>query len=208
MAVERKKTGLLGGSFDPVHLAHIALADAAYRTLNLDDIQLIPAGNPWQRAPLEVDSAHRLAMLALAVEKRDWLQINPIEIERSGPTYTIDTLEALPRDAVYYWILGSDQLENFCSWHRWRDIAQHAHLIVASRPGSPGAVPAALNQHLRSIGRTVTHIPFTPMAISATAIRKRLEHGKSADHFLNPAVAAYIRQHRLYKNDVGPQHTV
>jgi len=208
MAIVKKKTGLLGGSFDPVHIAHIALADAAYHTLGLDDIQLIPTGNPWQRAPLAADSTHRLAMLQLAVENRDWLRINPIEIERNGPTYTIDTLEALPSDVDYHWILGSDQLENFCSWHRWREIAQHARLIVANRPGSPATVPAPLDHYLRSIGRTVTHLPFTPMAISATMIRERLKNGKSADHFLNPAVASYIRQHRLYDGDVAPQHTV
>lgn len=208
MGIERKKTGLLGGSFDPVHIAHIALADAAYHTLGLDSIQLIPAGNPWQRAPLAVASAHRLAMLRLAVENREWLQINPIEIERTGPTYTIDTLEAMPPDTDYYWILGSDQLENFCSWHRWRDIVKRVCLVVASRPGSHSTVPAPLEQYLRSIGRTVTQLPFTPMSISATLIRERLEHGKSVDHLLNPAVAAYIRQHRLYDGNVVSEHTV
>lgn len=208
MAIERKKIGLLGGSFDPIHLAHIALADAAYQTLDLDSVQLIPAGNPWQRAPLAADSAHRLAMLKIAVEERAWLRINTIEIERNGPTYTIDTLETLPSGIDYYWILGSDQLKNFCSWHRWREITQHVRLVVASRPDNSDTVPVPLDQYLRSIGRTVTYLPFTPMAISATTIRERLVHGKSADHFLNPAVAAYIRQHRLYEDDVGSQHTV
>lgn len=208
MVVKQKKTGLLGGSFDPVHVAHIALADAAFNTHNLDEIQLIPAGNPWQRAPLAASSAHRLNMLKLATEQRDWLHINPLEIDRDGPTYTIDTLELLPTDAEYYWILGSDQLENFCTWHRWSDIVDLVQLMVAKRPGTPDKIPAPLYQYLQSIGRTITRLPFTPMAISATAIRARLARGITADDFLNPAVIAYIRQHHLYEDDVESKHTV
>lgn len=203
MAVTRKKTGLLGGSFDPVHVAHIALADAAYHTLGLDSVQLIPAGNPWQRAPLAASAHHRLAMLKLAAGQRTWLHINPIEISRSGPTYTIDTIEQLSQDSDYYWILGSDQLENFCSWHRWRDIAQRVSLVVARRPGTSLTAPEPLEEYLNSLGQAVIHLPFNPQAVSATEIRTRLAQGKCADHFLDPAVAAYIRHHRIYTDAPG-----
>src|SRR5690554_3513638 len=110
MAIAPRKTGLLGGSFDPVHIAHIKLAQAAYDMLGLDKVQLIPAGNPWQRAPLTAHSSHRLAMLKLAIGQRDWLHVNTVEIDRNGPTYTIDTLKTLPSGVAYCWILGSDQL--------------------------------------------------------------------------------------------------
>src|SRR5690554_3015558 len=141
MAIARPKIGLLGGSFDPVHRAHIALAETAYHELDLNKIHLIPAGNPWQRAPLAATTQHRLAMLHLAAKEHPWLHVNPIEIERSGPTYTIDTLNALDPDPDYYWLLGADQLNNFCSWQAWQDIAKRVHLVVAQRPASTTAVP-------------------------------------------------------------------
>ncbi len=208
MAVIRQKIGLLGGSFDPVHIAHVALAETAYHTLGLNKVELIPAGNPWQRAPLSADKQHRLAMLKLAIGQRAWLHINTMEIERRGPTYTIDTLKELPAGPDYYWILGSDQLNNFCSWHAWRDITQRVYLVVARRPESTVDAPEPLQQYLHSIDKKIIHLPFSPQAISATEIRERLTQGKPADRFLDPAVAAYIRQHRLYEGDVETQLTV
>lgn len=204
MAIARPRIGLLGGSFDPVHRAHIALAESAHQALGLDEVQLIPAGNPWQRAPLAADTQHRLAMLNLAAKKYPWLQINPIETERSGPTYTIDTLEALSPDADYYWILGADQLNNFCSWRAWQKITECVHLVVAQRPDSADEPPAALQQQLQAIDKALIHLPFSPQDVSATEIRRRLAQGKPADIFLDPAVAAYIQQHQLYGDVVEP----
>lgn len=184
------------------------LAEAAWRELSLDQVQLIPTGNPWQRAPLHADGAHRLAMLERAVGKRQWLQLNTLEIKRDGPTYTIDTLKQLPSGNDYYWILGSDQLNNFCTWRSWCDIAQRVHLVVAARPGNPLHTPQALEQHLRSLNRSIIHLPFSPQPISATTIRSLLAQGKSADAYLDPAVATYIRQHQLYTGDVANELTV
>lgn len=204
----RRRTGLLGGSFDPVHVAHIALADTAYTHLGLDDVQLIPAANPWQRAPLAASGTHRIAMLKLAIGSRRWLHVNPVEIQRGGQTFTIDTLRGLPDTADYYWILGADQLVNFCSWQSWREVSALAQLVVANRPGSPIQIPEALDHHLRAINRTVIELPFSPLDISATEIRRRLSRHEPVDHFLAPAVMAYIRQHRLYDGDVPPEHTL
>lgn len=208
MDLVRRKTGLLGGSFDPVHIAHIALAKAAYQQLNLDEVQLLPAGDPWQRAPLIASPAHRLAMLRLAARHHAWLNVNTIEIERHGLTYTIDTLQQLPADVDYYWILGSDQLENFCTWHAWQDIVQRVRLAVAQRPGSSVRIPETLHQYLQSVGRSIIHLPFTPQAVSATEIRSRLAQGDNAEKFLDPDVAAYIRQHRLYAGHTDIKLTV
>lgn len=208
MAVVRPRIGLLGGSFDPVHRAHIMLAKAARQKLSLDAVQLIPTGNPWQRAPLQADEHHRLAMLKCAVGQCQWLQVNTVEIDRNGPTYTIDTVNQLPLGIDYYWILGSDQLNNFCTWRAWRDIAQRVHLVVAQRPDSPISVPPPLEEHLRSLSRSIIHLPFRPQAVSATHIRTLLAQGQSADRYLDPAVATYIRQHQLYKGDVDHTLTV
>ena len=194
-----KKTGLLGGSFDPVHLAHIALAKAACRALRLDEVDLIPAANPWQRKPLAATAAQRLAMLELAIAGENCLRINPIEIKRGGETRTIDTINSLPENIDYTWILGADQLANFCSWHCWQDIAARVKLAVAQRPGTPLAPPPPLMRHLAALNRTLIELPFEPVSISASAIRERLAQGLPTQGLLHVAVAQYIEQNKLYQ---------
>ncbi|WZB77024.1 nicotinate (nicotinamide) nucleotide adenylyltransferase [Achromobacter insuavis] len=190
---------MLGGSFDPVHVAHVALADNALRALGLAQVQLIPAANPWQRAALNATEDQRRAMLELAIAGHDGLVVNPIELERGGATYTIDTLRALPADARYVWLLGADQLANFCTWQSWRDIVGLVDLAVATRPGTPLAPPAELADCLREQGRQLEELPFAPMPVSASQIRERLARGESTDGLLAPSVAAYIAAHHLYR---------
>lgn len=189
--------GLLGGSFDPVHQAHIALALAALDTLALDHVQLLPAARPWQRSALSAGPDHRLRMLEIACGGEPRLQVNPLELQRTGPTYTIDTLRALPQGPRYTWIMGADQLVNFCTWHDWREIVQRVRLAVAQRPGSPLATPPALAQALPP--GALRLIPFTARDTSATAIRQSLAAGDSADDMLDPRVLDYIRTHQLYR---------
>lgn len=193
------KTGLLGGSFDPIHLAHISLARAAWQFLGLEEVQLIPAANPWQREPLAASSEHRLAMLEIASRHDAYLRINPIEITRGGASYTIATLRQLPKGPDYYWILGADQLVNFCTWDSWQEITQLVHLVVAQRPGSTLQAPAALTEQLARIGRSLIHLPFEPTAISATLIRERLASGESTAGLLDVAVEQYINENGLYQ---------
>jgi nicotinate-nucleotide adenylyltransferase len=194
-----KRIGLLGGSFDPVHVAHVALAQTALRALGLAEVQLIPAANPWQRSALRATAGQRLDMLQLAVAGHPGLAVNPIEIERGGPTYTIDTLRALPRDAHYVWLLGADQLANFCTWRDWQDIARLVDLAVATRPGTALNAPPALAEHLRILGREVQELPFAPMPVSASQIRQRLAQDESTEGLLAAPVAAYIAAHHLYR---------
>lgn len=192
------KIGLLGGSFDPVHLSHIALAQTAYKALGLDQVELIPAGNPWQRPALKASPEHRLAMLQLAIRHDPALKINPMELERHGPTYTVDTIQALAHGPCYVWILGADQLERFCSWREWQTIVNHVDLAVAARPGSSLNAPQALADYLQHQGKTLQHIPLPASTISATDIRHRLRHQQSTHGLLDPAVADYIAAHSLY----------
>lgn len=199
MALSTPRIGLLGGSFDPVHRAHIAIARAAYEELRLDAVQLIPAAAPWQRAPLQAHATHRLAMLERACAPEPWLQINPVEISRGGPTYTIDTLRALPANVSWYWILGGDQLANFCSWHAWEDIVARVHLVVARRSPDDAAPAAALLARLQETGRPLITLELPPCDISASGIRARLAQGLPVDDALEPAVVAYIEAHGLYR---------
>ncbi len=194
-----KRIGLLGGSFDPVHVAHIALAQNALQSLGLAEVQLIPAANPWQRAALNATGEHRRAMLELSIAGHPGLAVNPIEIERGGATYTLDTLRALPQDARYVWLLGADQLANFCTWRGWRDISSLVDLAVATRPGTALSAPPELAQWLKEQGRDLQELPFPPMSVSASEIRRRLAQGESTDGLLDASVAAYIAAHKLYR---------
>lgn len=195
--------GLLGGSFDPVHLAHVALAKAALRELSLDQVQLIPAKAPWQRGDLAASAAHRLAMVELAIQNEPTLVANPVELNRDGKTYTVDTVRNLPPGADYVWILGADQLENFHTWHEWREIAAVVRLAVAQRPGAAAIAPEPLQAYLAELERPLLQIPFSPMPVSASDIRQRLTRGDSTDGMLDPAVAQYIKRHGLYQHNVS-----
>lgn len=201
MAVKRQ-VGLLGGSFDPVHTAHISLALAAIQSLSLDQVQLLPAGQPWQKNQLNASSNDRLAMLHLACRPHPQLIVNPIEIDRNGATYTIDTLSTLPNTAEYTWIMGADQLANFCSWHRWRDIITQVRLAVAQRPGTPLIPPPLLEKSLPAKG--LVYIPFPPKNVAASAIRLALAQGQNHIPELDPLVQDYIYTHRLYQQPPTP----
>ncbi|MGH8842497.1 MAG: nicotinate-nucleotide adenylyltransferase [Advenella sp.] len=194
-----KKIGLLGGSFNPVHLAHLAMARTALRALNLDEVQLIPAGNPWQKQPLRISGAQRLEMLALAIADEPGIVVNDIEINREGATYTIDTLRNLPRDAKYYWLLGTDQLNNFCTWQNWQEITDYVTLTVAWRTGYPLHIPQELDALLRRDGKGLITLPFKAMDVSSTEIRSRIQQGQDASAFVPAPVLDYINTHGLYR---------
>jgi nicotinate-nucleotide adenylyltransferase len=192
------RIGLLGGSFDPVHLAHIALARTALQALGLSQVQLLPAGSPWQRGPLQALPEQRCEMIRLAIAGEPGLALNTMEIDRGGSTYTVDTVRALPAQARYVWILGADQLVNFCTWREWQDIAGRVDLAVATRPGTPLAPPAELQRYLSQQNRTIEQLPFSEMPISASEIRQRLAQDLPVDDLLAEPVYQYVRIHHLY----------
>lgn len=196
--------GLLGGSFDPIHQAHLALARAALAHLGAREVQFIPAAAPWQRQPLAASPEQRAAMVELAIQGQPGLALNRIEIERGGPSYTIDTLRALcarPDAAAvrYVWILGADQLANFPTWNDWQEIVGLADLAVAARPGSALEAPAELSRELARQGSALHRLPMMEIPVSSSAIRRRLAQGEPIDGLVPAPVLQYIRQHRLYQ---------
>lgn len=201
--MRERRQGLLGGSFDPVHLAHIELARQALRHLALDNVTLIPAARPWQRGALGASAQQRLDMLNLAIANEAGLNLSTVEIDRDGPTYTIDTLRDLPEGPRYFWILGADQLENFCSWKQWQEITARVELAVAARPGSALKAPPALDEWLVSQGRVLHIIPMPPFNLSATEIREHIASGQTVEGMLLPSVAQYIQQHGLYRHSAA-----
>src|SRR5690606_2165565 len=158
--MDLKRVGLLGGSFDPIHKAHVALALAAFEQLQLDQVQLLPAAQPWQRDALGASTQDRLAMAELAAQRHPGLQVNPVATERGGPTSRIETVRSLPAGSRYYWSSGSDQLHNVRSWNDWQEILECVELAVAQRPGSPVEPPEALQQELSRRQRRLPQIDF------------------------------------------------
>jgi len=178
-------TGILGGTFDPVHNAHLALARAALEHLALERIVWLPTGAPKYRAPASTPAQHRVAMLRLALEGEPRYAIDERELDPAHSGYTVDTLKAIGGRPVL--LLGADQYAKFETWHRWQEILERASLAVFARPGW-----AASDARAR-------HVPFTPMNISASDIRARLARGVDVSADVPPKVLEYIRRHGLYR---------
>ncbi len=195
------RIGLFGGTFDPPHNAHLALATMAMQSLRLDELLWVPTGEPWQKQTRRVTpAAQREAMVRLAIEGEPRFVLERCEIERSGPSYTLDTVRALQAarpEARWFLIIGEDQYAGLHTWHDWRELLQRVVLAVAARPG-PLARPDP--EVLRQPHRVV---PLPMQDVSATDIRRRAAVGEPFHHLVPPQVARYIDQHALYRAAPG-----
>ena len=178
-------TGILGGTFDPVHIAHLAIARAALEQLRLGRILWLPTGSPRYRDPARTPAAHRVAMLRLAIEGEPRYEIDERELAPGHSGYTVDTLKSLGGRPVL--LLGADQYAKFESWHRWQEILELASIAVFARPGW-----SAANGRVQSVA-------FQPMDVSASDIRARLARGDDVASLVPARVLDYIGRHRLYR---------
>jgi nicotinate-nucleotide adenylyltransferase len=191
-----QRLGLFGGSFDPVHDAHLALARTALDELRLDRVLWIPAGQPWQKTRAMTPARHREAMLRLALAGEPRFVLDRREIERAGPSYTLDTVRELGAeqpDATLFLLIGQDQYAGLHTWAGWPELLQRVVLAVANRPG---ALPAVHPDVLRQPHQVV---PLPMLDIAATDIRRRVARGERIDHLVPPEVARYIDQQGLYR---------
>ena len=194
------RVGILGGTFDPVHLAHLRLAEDARESLGLDEVLFVPAGEPWRKSERRITAAeHRLAMLELAVAGNDDFAISEIELRRDGPTYTADTLEQLAGERLddeFWFIVGADALADMPNWHDPERIVAHATLAVAERDGEqvdPGMIGVP------GIAERVEKFAMPRMDISSTDIRARVAAARSIRYLVPPEVERYIAAHQLYR---------
>ncbi len=199
------RVGVFGGAFDPPHLAHVQLARTALTQFNLDRLHVMPTGHAWHKARPLTQSPHRLAMACLAFADMPQVFVDPRELEREGPTYTVDTLTALQRelpDAALFLFIGADQAEAFKTWDRWQDILKIATVVVADRPLEAGHVKEAQQtQWHNAVSPNVQHLDMPRLAISATEIRSHLAQAQQTPQWLPSSVQHYIDQHRLYTQD-------
>lgn len=212
-AAPRRRIGLLGGTFDPIHAGHLALGHAAREALRLDELRFVPTGQSWQKTGSGVDAAVRLEMVRLAVGATPGFAVDDREVRRAGPSYTIDTLIELraelgPEPALVL-VLGSDQLRNLATWHRYRELLQYAHIAATRRGAHPlndlePRVEALLAGHGREAlpdapSGAIVWFRMASVPVSATALRARLARGERPAELLPAAVLDYIERHRLYR---------
>ena len=194
-----RRVGLFGGSFDPVHLAHVALARQALEQLGLDELRWMPVGVAWQKTRALAPAAHRAAMVELAMAGEPRFALERVELERAGPSYTIDTVRALHAaqpDVAWTLVLGEDQFASLHTWHGWRELLGLVRLAVAGRPDTVTTPHAEVARAVRDA------VALPPMTVSSSEVRDRLARGLSIEGFVPDAVARYIAHHRLYTTPV------
>lgn len=198
-------TGVFGGTFDPIHLAHLALAEAAREAADLERVLFVPAALPPHKVGVEITPAtDRLAMVELAVAGNPAFAVSRLELDRAGPSYTADTLEALaadPRTGELSLILSAETFLQLPRWHDPDRIVALARLIVAPRDGYPGAGPEFLADHFGATPVRATFLDGPRLRISASELRGRAAAGHSLRYLVPDAVAAYIGDHSLYRPD-------
>lgn len=184
-----RRIGLFGGSFDPPHNGHLKVAEAARERLKLDEVRFIVAARPWMKSTV-ASPTQRVAMTQLLIAGTPGLVVDDSELDRDGPTYTVDTLEAIAAqqpDAQLVFLLGVDTAAQLTSWHRVDDALALAQFVVLTRPGYHPD---------RAITLPVIDVP--ELAISSAEIRARLENGDDVARLVPPTVLSYIAEHDLY----------
>ncbi len=216
---DRRPLGIFGGTFDPVHFAHLRLAEEAADALGLAGVRWIPAGRPALREAPRVSAGQRLEMVRLAIAGNPRFVLDEAEVRAAQPSYTVPTLERLRQPALcgaqrpLVLLVGADAFAGMSSWHRWENLFTLAHIAVAHRPGFPvlaDSLPPPLATACRDrlcadpsslaeapAGRIVS-FAMTQLDISATKIRALLSNGISAQYLLPDALLDYIRTHHFY----------
>jgi nicotinate-nucleotide adenylyltransferase len=209
-----KRIGVLGGTFDPLHVGHLRAAEVVRDALRLDKVLFVPASTPPHKASAPVTPPeHRAGMLERALSGEPFFDVSHVELERGGRSYTIDTLEALAAGSTdsFYFITGTDAFSEIRTWHRWRELLEKHRFVVHERPGFPiEAVRDVLAQDVdsRILDESELEAGSEPrvlflrrpmLKVSSTEIRRSVREDRSIRFLVPDAVAAYIREYRLYR---------
>jgi nicotinate-nucleotide adenylyltransferase len=212
-STEKKSIGLIGGTFDPIHNAHLIIAEEVRASLNLSEMVFIPAGEPPHKLKRPITPAHhRLAMVELAIASNPHFSISRVEVDRDGPSYLVDTLRLLheqwgPHTQLSF-VIGWDSLEDFPTWYKPDEILQQlAHLITVRRPGYVDNVEynKKLESRLPGLQKRLCVIPVPQLDISSTDLRARMAEQRPVKYQLPEAVEQYILKHHLYRPATTPQ---
>ncbi len=197
----RRRVGVMGGTFDPIHNGHLVAASEVQAWFDLDEVVFVPTGEPWQKSSRQVSSAeHRYLMTVIATASNPRFWVSRVDIDRPGPTYTVDTLRdlhvAMP-DADLYFITGADALGEIFTWRDARDIFELAHFVGCTRPGYD--MDESTLKGIPEESVTIVEIPA--LAISSTDCRRRAERGEPVWYLVPDGVVQYISKYSLYSPD-------
>jgi nicotinate-nucleotide adenylyltransferase len=208
--------GILGGTFNPIHFGHLRMAQELAQAINFNELRFIPSANPPHKNKPEVSAQHRASMVQLAIADNPLFKLDTRELERTGASYSIDTLISLREDlgekVSICLIMGSDAFTKLDSWHRWNELLNYCHIILVQRPNAKSEklsermtqfLSAHYTENLDDLAeKTAGYIhmqQITTQDISATNIREKLAAGSSAKYLVPEAVLVYIQQQQLYK---------
>lgn len=198
-----RRIGLFGGTFDPPHLAHLALARLALEALALDELRWLPAGQPWQKAGRELAAgAHRAAMVRLLAADEPRFVVDERELRRQGPSYTVDTVREVVQEVPgcqLFLVIGQDQYARLDTWREWPALLEHLTLAVAAREGAAPAAPSAL----AGVPHRMCTLALPAMPVSSSAVRAALGRSEPVDDLTGGEVARYIARHHLYRRDAA-----
>ena len=194
-----RRVGVMGGTFDPIHHGHLVAASEVAAVFDLDEVVFVPTGQPWQKSGSEVsDAEHRYLMTVVATAANPRFSVSRVDIDRHGPTYTVDTLRDLNElrpDSDLFFITGADVLSEILSWHGAEDIWELAHFVGVTRPGHELSVPEGAGD--------VVLLEVPAMAISSTDCRARVRSGQPVWYLVPDGVVQYIGKHGLYRSGTG-----
>jgi nicotinate-nucleotide adenylyltransferase len=198
------KIGVLGGTFDPIHNGHLAIAEEARSYLNLNEVIFLPAGQPWMKSDRSISPArHRTAMIALALQARPYFKSSTIEIEHQGPSYSVNSIAELKTQAVeptdWYFILGWDNLSKIPQWREPAKLIEMCFLAAVPRPGYERPNMKKLEAALPGISKKVILMDKPRLEISATDIRNKVSLGIPISGLVPEAVEKYIKENGLYR---------
>ena len=199
-----RRVGLMGGSFNPIHCGHLNMARAALNSGMVEQVLLLPSGNPPHKRECLEDKQDRLAMTRLALEGEAGMAVCTEEMEREGVIYTVDTLNILKQrmpDCRFHYLIGADTMQVLHTWRRVDEVIRLCAFLVAMRPGEDEEKTRQAAEHWRSRGAQIAFLSARPMEISSTDIRERLAAGMPLDGLVPDKVEAYIRAHGLYGTD-------
>jgi nicotinate-nucleotide adenylyltransferase len=198
------KIGVLGGTFDPIHNGHLAIAEEARSYLNLNEVIFLPAGQPWMKSDRSISPArHRTAMIALALQARPYFKSSTIEIEHQGPSYSVNSIAELKAQAVeptdWYFILGWDNLAKIPQWKEPAKLIEMCFLAAVPRPGYERPNMKKLEAALPGISKKVILMDKPRLEISATDIRNKVAQGLPISGLVPQVVEEYIKENGLYR---------
>lgn len=197
--------GILGGTFDPVHVGHLAVADEAMSQLGLVEVLFVPTGQPWLKADTKIlPSKHRLKMVRLAIAGKPGFKLSTIEIERKGPTYTVNTIIELKKqfgaEAELYFIIGWDKLIELSEWRQPERLIAMCRLVAVPRVGCPAPDLESLEAAIPGLSQKVILLDKPEIDVSASVIRERVRRGLSISGLVTEAVERYIIEQDLYRD--------